>query len=187
MGLRGVYASNGRDRGVSAVVGTLLLVVIVVIGGVLVGALAIGFSDDVEDSGPTVAVSAKLDATDQVVRVTHESGDALAVANLEIVVTLEATGASTRLVDLPVTADSIDPGNVEGDDVLDQSPGETEGAISDGSPDTDGEWSAGETIRFRVNENAGDGYDIAPGDEVTVRIVHTESESVLVQETVVAG
>jgi FlaG/FlaF family flagellin (archaellin) len=168
----------------------ILMVAITVILAALVGTLALGLGEETENSGPRVSVSTdQLTADggtndDQVVRLTHENGDTLDVSNLEIVVRLEETDATTRLVNLPVTSDSIDPANFEGDDILDQGD-ETEGAISDDTPDTDGEWSAGETIRFRVKKSD-DGYDIAPGDEVTVRIVHTPSGEVVVRETLVA-
>lgn len=165
------------------------MVAITVVLAALVGTLALGIGDETGRSGPTISVSADpLEAggsPDQVVRLVHENGDTVDVSALEFTVTLEATGASTRLVDLPVSSNTIDASNVEGDDILSQGPGDTTGSISSISPDTDGEWSSGEFVRFRIKETD-DGYVMSPGDEVTVRIIHTESESVLVDRTLVA-
>lgn len=180
------------DRAVSPVIGVILMVAITVVLAALVGALALGLGDETGQSGPTISVSTEpLEAAvmgssqDQVVAMTHENGDPVEAASLEIVVVLEETGARTRLVDLPVTSNQIDSSNIEGDDILSMGSDATRGAISDGTPDTDGEWSAGETIRFRVKKSD-DGYDIAPGDKVTVRIVHTPTGVVVVKETLVA-
>jgi len=177
---------------VSPVIGVILMVAITVILAALVGTLVLGLGDKTGQSGPTISVSAEpLEAAvtgssdDQIVALTHENGDPVEAASLEIVVVLEETGARTRLVDLPVTSDKIASSNIEGDDLLSMSD-DTEGAISDDTPDTDGEWSAGETIRFRVKKSD-DGYSMNPGDEVTVRIIHTESDKVLVDRTLVAS
>jgi len=180
---------GGGERAVSPVIGVVLMVAITVILAALVGTLALGLGDETGQSGPTISVSAEpLEAggsPGQVVRFVHETGDPVGVSELEFVVTLEATGASTRLVDLPVSSNTIDPSNVEGDDLLSQQSGDTTGAISSKSPDTDGTWSSGGFVRFRIKETD-DGYVMSPGDEVTVRIVHTGSGQVLVERTLVA-
>jgi hypothetical protein len=88
----------------------------------------------------------------------------------------------SRLVGIPT--DTIDPGDYEGDDVWDGSGDGIGGAIATDEPaGSDGEWSSGEAIAFRIAKG---NVELYQGDTVTVRIVHEPSGTVLIERTISA-
>lgn len=179
---------TGADRGVSAVVGIALLVALTVALAVTVAVFATGFADETPDSRPSVGqTSGALYANDGgddtgIVEIKHVAGDAIAVAEVEIAVDAsDACGRSGRLVDLPLSGDSVDPSNVEGDDVFD----EREPHM--GGPETsalhESRLVSGERFRFRIPDSK---CAVRAGDEVDVRVVHLPSNSVIVRKTLTA-
>lgn len=180
-------------RAVTPVVGVVILVALTVVLAAMVSAAALAYADELADPAPTVARSSgEYDRyatgggryTEQVVRITHEAGDTLTVANLELVV--DACGRTGRLVNLPVDGDDPRPATryVRGEDVFDNSYGAIEGPIGTGDVDDDGEWSAGETTQFRLATGE---CALESGDSITVRVVHTPTGSVLIAESIRAG
>lgn len=177
------------DRATSPVVGVALLVGIALVLAATVSATALAFADDLAGPAPTVSqASGEYDRyatgggryTGQVIRVTHRGGSTLTVADLELAVdATDACGHSGRLVNLPIPGDDPRPTSryVRGDDIFDNSANAVEGPIGTGDVDDDGEWSAGETAQFRLATGA---CRLTGGDTVTVRIVHTPTESVVV-------
>jgi flagellin-like protein len=178
------------ERAVTPVVGVVLLVGVTVVLASAVGAFALGFTDGVAERGPSIRTTAEpLSAYDpgagqgQEVRITHEAGDPVAVEHLAIVVAVPSADTRSRLVGFPVSSDKLAAANIDGPDFFDERHGETVGAISTDTPDTDGRWSAGDTVGFRIT--SGD-VELDPGDRVEVRLVHVPSGTVFVAETLVA-
>lgn len=178
--------SRTTSRGASPVVAVVLLVAVVTILATTVSVVAIGFADQVDEPVPVVArssgalVSDVAGGTDQTVTLAHEGGEAVPVADLEIAVDAgDACGATARLVALPTNR--LRTGNVEGDDILDNSYGGIGGEIDTSG---DGTWTAGESVWFRL---ASTECRLDEGDRLTVRVVHTRSGGVVVEETLTAG
>jgi flagellin-like protein len=181
------------DRALTPVVGVVLLVAVTLLLAAAVSAAVLGTTADLTEPAPTVAqASGEFDRyaagggryTQQVIRITHIAGDTLTVSNIELAVdATEACGQSGRLVNLPVTGDDPRPTEryVRGDDIFDNSANSVEGPIGTGDVDDDGEWSAGETAQFRL---ASGECRLASGESVTVRVVHTPTNAVVVEQSV---
>jgi flagellin-like protein len=171
------------DRGVSSVIGVVLMVAVTVILAAAVGALAFELAGNEQDPVPRVA---NADAefrvtggTDQFVRITHRGGDTVDVADLAIVVSFSEHPERSRLVGAPTT--TIDASDYEGDNVWDGSGGGIGGALADNEPaGSDGKWSAGEPLEFRI---ASGDVDVNPGETVTVTVVHEPTGKVLLERT----
>jgi flagellin-like protein len=175
---------GASDRGQSAVIGEVLLVGVVVVLAVTITVVAVGFGDEVREPAPVVGQSsgevlAFEDGSDeQYVRITHEAGDPIAAEDIEIAVDArEACGKTGRIVDLP--AKELDDEHLRGDtDMFDQSGDGLRGAL-----ETD-RLAAGDRIEFRLKKG---GCELDPGEQVTVRVVHTPSGAVVIEETLTAG
>lgn len=169
------------ERGVSPVIGVVLMVAVVVVVAAAVSLVGVGFVDDLRHPAPTVGQSSGelvvQDGNDGgVVRLTHVAGDSLTVSDLEIAVDAEdACGESGRLVNLPA-ADDVE---YEGDDIFDERPYKVTGPLGEAGAT----WRPGETSSFRL---ASSECDLDSGDTVTVRVVHTPTKSVIVEKTLTA-
>lgn len=175
------------------VVGVVLLVGLVLVLATAVSAATVAAAGDLTDPAPTVAqASGEYDRygagggryTEQVIRVTHVAGDTLSVANLELAVDAsDACGKTGRLVNLPVAGDDPRPTSeyVRGEDIFDNAANAVEGPIGTGDVDDDGEWSAGETAQFRLSTSE---CPLEPGEHITVRVVHTPTNAVVVTQSI---
>jgi flagellin-like protein len=176
----------GADRGQSEVLGEVLLVGVAVVVAAVLSLGALGFGEDVRDPAPVVAESSgDLRAFDggtdnQRVRIYHEAGDPVRSENVEIAVDARAAcGKAGRIVDLPTK--TLSPENLRGDTVMfDQSGDGFEGAL-----ETE-QFTAGDRIEFRLKKEDGNGCVLDPGDRITVRVVHTPSGAVLIEERLTA-
>lgn len=182
-----------RSRGISPVIGTVLLVAIVVVLAAAVSALVLGLGDGLRDPGPDVGQSSgELEAqsgTDGgVITITHEGGEPVSVEDLEIAVdATDACGDRDRLVDLPEN-DSNNAGrfadsNVESGSISD--------SIVDAGTSTDlkvldsrtgNRFEAGTSLQFRLESGE---CPLSDGDTVVVRVVHTPSNSVIIEKELV--
>jgi FlaG/FlaF family flagellin (archaellin) len=179
-----------RDaRAVSPVVGVLLLVALTTLLAATVGAFTLGLTTPTgtpsvaTSTGPLVAYDHADGDREQRIRLVHEGGPAVNVSALELVVTVERTGEQVRVFGLPVRSNKLDRTNVAGGGFLDASHGETVGALSTAPPDTDGVWSAGDVLGVRLTSSD---VRLAPGEQVTVRLVHALSGGVVAAEALTA-
>lgn len=139
-------------------------------------------SNTIEDPAPVVGQSSG-DLTTQdgngggIVNITHIAGDTLVAADLEIVVDA-ACGKTGRLVNLPAEGDDPNPESeyVRGEDVFDNSANSVSGPIGEAG----GEWTPGETVTFRL---ASSECALTRGDTITVRVVHTPSRTVVIDQS----
>lgn len=183
------------NRAVSPVISVILMVAIAVILTATISIFVLGFTEDLNDTAPVVGqTSGEFEpgssSDKQIVRITHEAGDQVNVEDIEILVSASGPGVDTeaRLVDLPgdgyytgALADSNIQGN---EDLIDQSYKSTKVIVVDDS----NEWTAGDTIEFRIGVTAADfrdspTYDDADELEVTIVYTDTESSAILFEET----
>lgn len=179
------------DRGVAPVVGVVLLVALTLVLAAAVSATVLGSTAKLREPAPTVAQTAGEYEryengggryTEQVIRITHLAGDSVTVTDIEIAVDAgDACGKAGRLVNLPASGGDPRPtaAYVRGDDVFDNSYGSVTGLLATG-----GEWSAGETAEFRLATSE---CRLETGETVTVRVVHTPTGAVVIEEPVTAS
>jgi flagellin-like protein len=166
-------------RGVSPVVGTVLLVALVAVlaTGVLAAGAALESLDDpppsvVTEGKPIPAACDGCGPSDQVLRLQHAGGDAVEMSNVAVVVVVPAHDLRGRLVDLPVETNCLGDAHVAATDIFDGRCGRVGGTLTAVGTDADGVWHAGETLRVRLRKSA---VRLTPGEEVTVAVVDTAS------------
>ena len=180
---------SSSPRAVSPVIAIILMVAIVVILAATVSVFALGFTENINKPGPIVGQSTgelvPQDGSDGgIVRLTHIAGDSLDVSKLEIVVEATCVGGKkqARLVNLPDNAVGFgSPDSIEGPDPEIFDSFSPEGGQLDTS--ADGTLSAGETATFRLKKG---GCELNSGNTVTVRVVHTPTNSVVIEQTLTA-
>lgn len=178
---------RSADRGVSSVIAVVFMVAVTVILAAAVGAFVLDVGTTTQEPTPQVA---NADAefrvtggTDQFVRITHRGGDTVDVSDIEIVVSFSEHPERSRLVGAPTA--TIDSDDFEGDDVWDGSYDGIGGALASNEPaGSDGEWSSGETLEFRI---ASGDVDVNPGEIVSVTVVHEPSRNVLLERELTAS
>ncbi len=178
-----------HERGVSSVVAVVLMVAVTVIMAAAVGSFVLDLAGVEQQPAPQVAnADAELQADvagggDQTVRITHRGGDTVTVSDLAVVVTFSDSSKHSRLTGVPTPR--IDATDYDGDDVWDSSYGGIGGALASNEPaGSDGEWSSGEALVFRI---ANGDVSLDPGDRVTVTVVHEPSGKVLLERTLTAS
>lgn len=170
-----------RARGVSSVVSVVLLVAVVVILAASVSVFTIDAGGDLQEAPPLVADSAAEyqtgggNCSTDVVRLSHQGGDAVDLSETRTVVRLpDSGGKEATITGFPVSGSTLDSSDVEDpDNILDSS-----GCVGGAAANGDGEWTAGDSFSFKLNSGAG---NVDPGDTVVVLVVHEPSESIVVE------
>jgi len=170
---------------VSPALATTLLVAVAVVAAAVTAGYAFDAVDDVSEPAPTVGDTAgelladQPGSGDQILRLTHVAGDEVRVSEVEIAVDArDACGKQSRIVDAPT--DTLGSANFEGADIFDYYSPEA-GVLEPGEDDT---WRPGTAIQFRL---ASTECEVAPGETVSVRVVHVPSEAVVASTTLTAA
>lgn len=169
------------------------MVAIVVILAATMSVYGLGFADDITQPGPLVGQSSGTlepnppgsGSDNGFVSIRHVAGDTIQTANMEIVVdATDACGKRGRLVNLPVdgySGNAIGSTNIEDDDIFDGRPPYFGGPEYSALQET--EYAAGDEILFRIPNND---CPVRNGDKVIVRVVHTPTNSVVIEDTLTA-
>lgn len=165
-------APADTERAATPVVAVVLLVALTALLASTVLAV-VGVDTAGRAPAPQAHVDATLSATDgwpdgQQLRLVHEAGDTLAVADLAVVVELDRPGTHTRLAGFPTRRLTAE--HVEGDDLFDATYAGVDGELD--AAHTDGRWESGEAASVRIAQRA---FDVVAGDRVTVTVVHRPS------------
>ncbi|RSD35126.1 MAG: hypothetical protein CI953_337 [Methanohalophilus sp.] len=171
------------EKAISPVVGIMLMIAITIVLGVTLIFFATAF--EMQEPAPFVAHSSgelvrDVDGSvDQKVYLYHEGGESITVSDMEVVVdATEVCGKHARIVGLPVQ-NSLDSSNIEGETgMLDKGVSGLAGAIKEA------EFSAGEMMMFRINNGK---CPLEKGDQITVKIIHTPTNTVIIEETLTAS
>lgn len=173
-------------RAVSPVVGTVLSIALVAVlaTGVLAAGTAIGSLGEpppavVADGDSLTAACVGCSPHDQVVHLRHVSGGTVEMSDVAVVVSVPAHDKRGRLVDLPLGTNCLRDSHVELDDLFDGRCGRVGGALTAVGSNDDGVWRAGETLSVRLKKSA---VRLDPGEDVTVKLVHTPSGSPVTTE-----
>jgi flagellin-like protein len=182
--------SRRNRRAVSPVIGVILMVAVVVVLASVVFVFTTGIADDSPEKAPSaqfsvdeiVAGCTGCGPDDQVVEVTHTSGNPVEMRNMEIKITFDDHPEDTRLVNFPVQnsgCNNIEARNYEGDEIYDEGCGGISGVIRGDEQ----RWAAGKSLSFRIAKSD---LTLSPRDEVSLVLVHTESNSIVFEKTVTA-
>ena len=184
-------------RAVSPIISVILMVAITIILAATISTLVLGFTDDLNEPAPNVAettgeftVAEGVAGDEQTVQITHVAGDSVDVEEIEIVVRASGSSLNTeaRLFNLPsdgIFTRSIDSSNIQGNkNLIDKGPEKARLIVVEDS----NEWSAGETIEFRVAVGEADFREPPVGsnpnaDKLEVTIVHTPSNAIIFEKT----
>ena len=170
-----------QNRAVTPVVSTILMVAVVVVLAATTSVFFFDVTEDINEAAPVVGQTSgefEPGADVQRVRITHIAGESIPAEELEVVV--RASGpdvdADARLVNLPEFDEEKDPENIISFFYKE---------IESNDPNT---WNVGDTIQFEINVVGADFReppvnDNPDADELTVLIVHTPSEAVIVRKT----
>ncbi|MDL0145552.1 type IV pilin N-terminal domain-containing protein [Halobacterium salinarum] len=155
-----IKAMLDDDRGVSPVIGVILMVAITVILAAVIGTFVLGLGDSLQQAPQTsVSVSdasadfgteAETDTKADAFVISHSQGDALRMGDVRIVVRNE-DGSNAKSVD-----------GISNDLVLNSS----------GSPSADDEFSVGDTLTLEANNDT-----LTADSTYTVQVIHTPSET----------
>ena len=94
------------DRGVSPVIGVILMVAITVILAAVIGTFVLGLGDSLGDSAPTASIDSEVTNSDTVT-FTHRGGDRVASENIEIV----SSDSTNVPLNSPTTDSDLTVGN----------------------------------------------------------------------------
>jgi len=186
-----------ESRGASSVIGVILMVALVVILATVISIFSLGFVDNLREPAPNIADSSgafvpQAGNDGGIVLLTHEAGDTVRVEELEIAVRAECADRvkQGRIVNLPAGAGNAiraSDGQIEEDNIFDERSLNTiDNAVSqvnDGGALLKAQYAAGDTILFRLPKNK---CELTSGSEVTVRIIHTPSQSVIIEKQLTA-
>ena len=84
-----VTAVNNDDRGVSPVIGVILMVAITVILAAVIGTFVLGLGDSIGDNQPTAQLSVDLDQDAGDLTIEHDGGDSISSETLTVIVTAD--------------------------------------------------------------------------------------------------
>ena len=113
-----------EDRGVSPVIGVILMVAITVILAAVIGAFVLGLGDQASNTAPQASFSFDYDnAENGTVTVTHEGGDTIPDNELNLTASGDGIGEYSENWEGPVSAgssDTIDGGDGENGDKFEE-------------------------------------------------------------------
>lgn len=136
-------------RASSSVVGVVVLLAIAVLASAVVGATVLGVTP--ESGPPHVRITASADAARDRIALTHRGGDALAVADLRLVICIDGQPLAHQ-PPVPFFAAT----------------GFASGPTGPFNSAFDGHWTAGQTAAFRLAGT--NSPQLSPGATVTIRI-----------------
>ena len=145
-----VTAVNNDDRGVSPVIGVILMVAITVILAAVIGTFVLGLGDSIGDNQPTAQLSVDLDQDAGNLTIEHDGGDSISSETLTVIVT---AGDQPEEDENDVFDSRFSVGDAE----------TAEDVIDTGEDDIDG----GEDLRIRVVHQPSDSFLLDRSIEVT--------------------
>jgi FlaG/FlaF family flagellin (archaellin) len=163
-------------EGMAAIAFTLTVAMMAVTGGLLIQS-----GDDLDAGGPILSATAEpIDASNgpdgQWLRIAHESGDAVSIANLSINVTIRDHRKRATVHGLPT--EKLAQNDYTGNHLF--SLGRS-GVGGEATPNgSDGVWTSGETIDLRIEDGR---VDLQSGENVRVSIYHVPRSRQLFSDT----
>jgi len=157
--------TSSKDRGVSPVIGVILMVAITVILAAVIGTFVLDLGNNAGKSAPSASLAVTTNINANNVTITHKGGDGLDSAQTRVIVTIDGSKATFN----PTSSSHVL--SVGGDAVVDVSQNKI-----DWDPSTAGyEYSSTDTLNT-----------LSSGSQVKVQLIDTESQRVIYETTVTA-
>jgi len=156
MTLRERLFDDSSDRGVSPVIGVILMVAITVILATVIGAVVLDFGNSAGDSAPSASLDVDVNSTENGVVIDHTGGDSLNLDQTRILVD-DTSGNQVEYTD---GSGTFSVGN--------------KGALNGASGSADGDLSF----------NTAPTFDTASDGQITITIIDTESQRQIYKTTV---
>jgi len=178
-----IKAMLEEERGVSPVIGVILMVAITVILAAVIGTFVLGLGDSLQTT-PQTSLSMS-DASDGYVNnddtqqdafiVSHSNGDSIEMGDLRIVIRDESGQSVASLSGGTWLDDSADDDGIQ--------------VVVNGSDSfaSDYEFSVGDTITIEQTGDTSGGtgsHMLEPDQDYTIQVIHTPSDSTIGEETV---
>jgi flagellin-like protein len=137
---------DSNDRGVSPVIGVILMVAITVILAAVIGTFVLDIGQSAGDTAPSASLTVEVTAADHAFNVSHKGGDALSAENTRVIIS-EVNGNNEVTYDTGSTADTFAVGDSEG---FNTSSGGTTWTLQDADPANTFPVSAGSQYDFQI-------------------------------------
>ena len=98
---------NKDDRGVSPVIGVILMVAITVILAAVIGTFVLGLGDSLGDSQPTAQIDVSIDESTNTTTIEHSGGDSIDSDSLRVIISSGADEGSGTIGQRLSVGDSI--------------------------------------------------------------------------------
>lgn len=172
----------GGDRAISKVGMAAIAFALTIAMMAVTGGLLIQSSGEISAGGPILSASADVIDADngesgQWVKITHDSGDAVDVANLSVNVSVPDHRKRATVHGLPT--EKLSQGDYTGNHLFTLGRAGIAGEAT--TNDSDGVWVSGETIEFRIEPGR---TDLTPGETVRVSIYHVVERRQLYSEEI---
>ena len=177
--LSGLFNSDGEDRGVSPVIGVILMVAITVILAAVIGAFVLNLGGDL-NSTPSSNLAVQVDssytdsdtAEQRLFSIDHNGGDSLESEDIQVVI---RDGNGDRLATLD---------NIQSSSDADAGNGPSEVSVSYGQS----KFGVGDRVDVMINladDGAGTVTETAfrSSDEITVQLIHKPSDGAVGKST----
>lgn len=173
-----------ESRGVSPVIGVVLMVAITVILAAVIGGFVLELGGG-QESAPQASLSASpgqqtTGSGEDLFSIAHEGGAEIRVGEVNVFV----KNASTGSTEMKFEGDSVSSGEAAVDPGADSGRAEIGGTLIESSDSL----TVGESLAIRekagVDLQTNPNSDLKPGSEWQILIVHTESETILLDEKV---
>ena len=159
---------ESNDRGVSPVIGVILMVAITVILAAVIGTFVLDLGQSAGNSAPSASLTVSLDAGANETAIAHKGGDSLVASQTRLIVANESG-------DGQVTFEG-------GDDPDSFSVGDTVTVNTTTNPAVqDSVWST-----QSATSNPSDTFEIQSGNQYSVQLIDLESQRVIFETTVTA-
>jgi len=132
------------DRGVSPVIGVILMVAVTVVLGAVIGAFVFGIGDKLGEPAPNAQINWDYDSTTGDLDVVHDGGDSITVDNTG---ELDVTGDNGDMSGTNLVVDSASAAPYQS--------GDTIYSFDGGGPGTEA-LSSGEVVELQWQSNGGD-------------------------------
>lgn len=160
------------DRGVSPVIGVVLMVAITVILAAVIGAFVLDLGERSGDASPQASLSVSTNVGTDTVSIEHGGGEGLDASEIRVIIEVTSSGMTTF--------DEV------GSSVI-LSVGQTADiTLFDSGSDDRVDWDGDGNTEGGTYETDGGAETFDKGDQVTVTLVHVDSQRRFFQTTVTA-
>jgi flagellin-like protein len=179
-----------RDRGISSVIATILMIVLVVALAAVVLSIFMGVA--ILPAKPPLAATIEgrallmhetgMGSTSQIVEIFHRAGDPIPVKDISIMVAAWRNGTMMKCETCTGFPSTSFAGKCTGDNIIDKS-NLGKKVLGELHSSSNGLWTPGEQIGLRLKlASGGTGVNLKSGDVVETKIIYLPSQLVIIDQ-----